>query len=238
MTETTTTSYGERLARTLPALRERIDDALEAAGRPSGAVRLVAVTKAHPYEAVEAALAAGLTDLGENRVSELEGKVEHFGSEGFTWHMIGHVQSRKASRVAEVAGLVHSVDSMKLARKLARAAAESGDTLDVLVQVNTSGEEAKYGYDPEAAYEEVLEMTELDGLSVRGLMTMAPFVDDEVVLGATFQGLRRLSERLRASSDAVGPELSMGMTNDLGVAVREGSTMVRIGTALFGERPQ
>ena len=238
MTHSTTTSYAERLAKTLPALRDRIGSALDAAGRPSDDVRLVAVTKAHPYGAVEAALAAGLTDLGENRVSELEGKVEHFGSEGMTWHMIGHVQSRKASRVAEVTGLVHSVDSMKLARKLARAAAETGDTLDVLVQVNTSGEDAKYGYDPEAAYEEVLEMTELDGLAVRGLMTMAPFVDDESVLSATFQGLRRLSERLRGSSEAVGPELSMGMTNDLEVAVREGSTMVRIGTALFGERPQ
>lgn len=236
MTQSTTTSYAERLMETLPALRERMDGALRAAGRDEGGVRLVAVTKAHPYEAVEAALGAGLTDLGENRVSELEGKVERFGSEDITWHMIGHVQSRKASRVADAAALVHSVDSMKLARKLARAASESGRTLDVLVQVNTSGEDAKYGYDPEAAYEEVLEMTGLEGLAVRGLMTMAPFVDDERVLGATFQGLRRLSERLRDASEAVGPELSMGMTNDLEIAIREGSTIVRVGTALFGER--
>lgn len=236
MTHSTTIGYAERLAEALPALRERMDGALRAAGRDEGGVRLVAVTKAHPHEAVEAAVNAGLTDLGENRVSELEGKVERFGSEDVTWHMIGHVQSRKASRVSEVAGLVHSVDSMKLARKLARAASDSGGTLDVLVQVNTSGEEAKYGYDPEAAYEEVLQMTELEGLAVRGLMTMAPFVDDERVLGSTFAGLRRLSERLRDASEAVGTELSMGMTNDLEIAIREGSTIVRVGTALFGER--
>ncbi|MDX1645869.1 MAG: YggS family pyridoxal phosphate-dependent enzyme [Longimicrobiales bacterium] len=233
---TTTTGYRERLATTLPAVRDRIDGALDAAGRAPGSVRLVAVTKGHPYAAVEAALEAGLTDLGENRVGELEDKVEHFGSDRVTWHMIGHVQSRKASRVAEVAALVHSVDSRKLARKLSRAVAEEDRTLDVLVQVNTSGEDAKYGFTPEEGYEAVLEMVELPGVSVRGLMTMAPFVDDEGVLGTTFRRLRELSQRLRAASERVGSELSMGMTNDLEIAVREGSTMVRVGTALFGKR--
>lgn len=240
MTGTTTISYQQRLAETLPAVRERIGEALSAAGRDAGGVRLVAVTKAHPFEAVEAALAAGLTDLGENRVGELERKVAHFGPDEITWHMIGHVQSRKARRAAESAAMVHSVDSLKLARKLSRAVEEGAtdrDALEVLVQLNTSGEEAKYGFGPEEGYEATLEMTELPGLSVRGLMTMAPFVDDEGILGSTFEGLRRVSERLRDASERVGPELSMGMTNDLEIAIREGSTMVRIGTALFGPRP-
>lgn len=237
MTNSTTISYSERLAETLPAVRDRIQRAADAAGRDAAEVRLVAVTKAHPFEAVEAALEAGLTDLGENRVSELEAKVEHFGPDRITWHMIGHIQSRKASRVAEVAAMVHSVDSLKLAGKLSRAAGDQGQgPLDVLVQVNTSGEEAKYGFAPDEGYEAVLEMAEMEGLRVRGLMTMAPFVDDEQVLSTTFAGLRRLSERLRSDSERVGPELSMGMTNDLGIAIREGSTMIRIGTALFGER--
>lgn len=234
----TTISYTERLAEALPRVRDQIQDAAHAADRDSADVRLVAVTKSHPFEAVEAALAAGLTDLGENRVSELEAKVEHFGSGDVAWHMIGHVQSRKAGRVAEVAAMVHSVDSLKLAGKLSRAAEESGHALEVLVQVNTSGEEAKYGFSPDEGYEAALAMVEMPGLDVRGLMTMAPFVDDERVLGTTFAGLRTLSERLRSASEAVGPELSMGMTNDLGIAIREGSTMIRIGTALFGERDQ
>jgi len=233
---TTTTRYAETLAETLPSVRERIDAALHEAGREPGAVRLVAVTKAHPFEAVEAAVGAGLTDLGENRVGELEAKVEHFGADRITWHMIGHVQSRKASRVAEVAAMIHSVDSLKLARKLSRAVEADEGVLDVLVQANTSGEEAKYGFSPEEGYEAVLEMTELPGLRIRGLMTMAPYVEDEGILSSTFQGLRRLSERLRDANDDVGGELSMGMTNDLEIAIREGSTIVRIGTALFGER--
>lgn len=236
MTNSTTVSYADRLAETLPRLRERIARAAHAAGRDASEVRLVAVTKAHPFEAVEAALAAGVTDLGENRVGELEDKVASFGSERITWHMIGHVQSRKASRVSEVAAMVHSIDSLKLARKLSRAVEGEGRALQVLAQFNTSGEDAKYGFTPDVGYEAVLEMTELAGLDVRGLMTMAPFVDDEAVLSSTFEGLRAVSERLREASDTVGPELSMGMTNDLEIAIREGSTMVRIGTALFGER--
>ncbi|NNF12572.1 MAG: YggS family pyridoxal phosphate-dependent enzyme [Gemmatimonadetes bacterium] len=231
-----TISYTERLTETVPAVRESINDAAHAAGRNVEEVRLVAVTKGHPFEAVDAALAAGLTDLGENRVAEMEEKVAHYGSESVVWHMIGHIQSRKAGRVAEAAAMVHSVDSLKLARKLSRAAEEGSAPLNVLVQMNTSGEEAKYGFAPEEGYDAVLEMSEMTGLNVRGLMTMAPFDDDEGVLGSTFSGLRKLSERLQSASEQVGPELSMGMTNDLDIAIREGSTIVRIGTALFGER--
>lgn len=236
MTRTLAATYADRLTETLPAVREQIARAAEASGRTADTVRLVAVTKSHPVEAVVASLEAGLTDLGENRVEELETKVSHFGSDSVTWHMIGHIQSRKAVRAAAVSGLVHSVDSLKLARKLSDAAAEGGRELQVLAQVNTAGEEQKYGLDPEHAFDEILTMAELAGLRINGLMTMAPFVDDEVVLGTAFARLRTLSERLVAASDRIGRELSMGMTNDLHIAIREGSTMVRIGTALFGPR--
>ena len=229
-------TYAARLTETLPRVKERMRVALAAAGRGEDDVRLVAVTKSHPFEAVEAALAAGLTDLGENRVSELAQKVEAFGSDGITWHMIGHVQSRKAPRLVGLAGMLHSLDSGKLAGKLSRAAVDRGTLVEVLAQVNTSGEASKGGFDVDNGLDSILEIAELPGLRVRGLMTMAPFVDDERVLGSAFGGLRRLSERLREASDLVGPELSMGMTNDLEIAIREGSTMVRIGTALFGER--
>lgn len=236
MTQTLSETYAQRLATALPRVRERIHRAADAAGRPAEDVRLVAVTKSHPFEAVEAALAAGLTDLGENRVEELEAKVAHFGSDGVRWHMIGHLQSRKAKRAAAVAHLVHSVDSLRLAQRISRAAVENERVVHVLAQVNTSGEESKSGFTTVGAIDELQEMVELPGLSVDGLMTMAPFVDDEAVLSEAFGRLRRLSEQLRAEGTSIGPELSMGMTNDMEIAIREGSTMVRIGTALFGPR--
>lgn len=231
---TTTVEYGSRLAETLPEVRGRMADAARSAGRDPEAVRLVAVTKGHPLEAVEAALEAGLTDLGENRVGELEAKVAEVGREAVTWHMIGHLQRRKAPRAIEVADLIHSVDSVRLAERISRVS--EGREVPVLVQVNTSGEDSKYGFEGEGVVEEIHRVSELPGLKVEGLMTMAPFVDDEAVLTSSFRRLRETLERVRKATDRVGPELSMGMTNDLETAIREGSTMVRIGTALFGER--
>ena len=237
MAHATAETYETRLREALPAVRDRIARAALASGRPVESVRLVAVTKAHPLEAVEAALAAGLTDLGENRVEELEGKVEALGAAAATWHMIGHVQGRKARRAMKAADVIHSVDTSRLAERLSRAAEdEEAGRIAVLAQVNASGETSKSGFDTTAAVEKIHAMAELPGLEVRGLMTMAPFVDDEVVLARSFERLRSISERLREVSDRVGPELSMGMTHDLEIAIREGSTMVRIGTALFGER--
>jgi hypothetical protein len=243
--QATAQEYAARLERTLPELRERVRRVAEGAGRDPASVRIVAVTKSHPLDAVDAALAAGLYDLGENRVEELEEKRAARPDAPATWHLIGHVQSRKARRAAELADLVHSVDSLRLAEKLAQAGAEAcgpgaqeGREVAVLAQVNTSGEGSKGGFALEGAVEAIHEVAELPGLRVRGLMTMAPFVDDERVLRAAFASLRETGERLRRVTDRVGQELSMGMTNDLDVAIREGSTMIRIGTALFGERPQ
>jgi len=173
-------------------------------------------------------LGAGLRDLGENRIEELEAKVEHFGADTATWHMIGRLQSRKTRRAIAVADVLHSVDSLKLAQKVSGAAAHDGRLVEVLAQVNTSGEESKGGFTVDSAFDEIAGMSELPGLRVKGLMTMAPFT--------AFASLRELSESLVAAIDGFGTELSMGMTNDLNVAIREGSTMVRVGTALFGPR--
>jgi pyridoxal phosphate enzyme (YggS family) len=230
-------AYAERLASTLPRVRDQVAGAAVAAGRDPGGVRLVAVTKGHPLDAVRAALAAGLSDLGENRVEELDEKAGALGgAAGVRWHMIGHLQSRKAKRAVELAQMIHSVDSLKLAERLARAAQEAARTVWVLAQVNTSGEAAKQGLSAAEAEDAVLAMAGLNGLRVEGLMTMAPLTDDARVQGETFGRLRELLGRIRGADARVGGELSMGMTNDLAVAVREGSTMVRIGTALFGER--
>jgi pyridoxal phosphate enzyme (YggS family) len=236
--------YAARLGRTLPEVRHRVARAAERAGRAAEGVRLVAVTKAHPLEAVDAAVASGLSDVGENRVEELEAKVSARPELDVTWHMVGHVQSRKARRVLEVADLIHSVDSLGLAERLSRAVTGQGASggggigpVSVLVQVNTSGESSKSGLALGSALEVVHAVAELPGLRVEGLMTMAPFVDDEATLRAVFARLRRLHEHLRRVSDRIGPELSMGMTNDFEIAILEGSTMVRVGTALFGERP-
>lgn len=229
-------SYRERLATTLPRVRERIEAAAGQAGRDPAAITLVAVTKGHPVEALHAALAAGVRDLGENRVAEMEEKVALVGRDAVRWHMIGHVQSRKAPRVVDCADLVHSVDSPRLATRLSRAALERERRLRVLVQVNTSGEDSKSGFDVHEAVDATVELAELPGLEVCGLMTMAPLVDDEQLLASTFARLRETLEEVRRQDPRVGGELSMGMTNDLEIAVREGSTLVRIGTALFGER--
>lgn len=228
--------YRERLSRALPAVRGRIAAAAERAGREPSGVRLVAVTKGHPLEALEAALEAGLVDLGENRVEELESKAAALAGRGAVWHMIGHVQGRKAARALAAADLVHSVDSLRLAERMSRAAGEQGREARILAQVNTSGEEAKSGFDAGAAVDGVLRMAALPHVRLEGLMTMAPLTDDEAVLAGTFRRLRETLEEVRRQDARVGPELSMGMTNDLEIAVREGSTMVRIGTALFGER--
>ena len=233
---TATETYATRLEQTLPVVRERVERAAHAAGRAVGSVRIVAVTKGHPLDAVDAALAAGLRDLGENRVEELEGKVLAHGREAATWHMIGHVQGRKARQAAELAHLIHSVDSERLADRLARIGTEDATEVRVLAQVNTSAESSKGGFERQKAVESVHRLAELPGLKVEGLMTMAPLVDDEALLHAAFRRLREIHENLRRVTARVGAELSMGMTNDLEIAIQEGSTMIRIGTALFGER--
>ena len=228
-------------------VREALERAGERSARSHAAVRIVAVTKGHPDAAIEAALDFGLSDMGENRVEEMEGKVARLGREGIRWHMIGRLQSRKVPRLPEICDLLHSMDRLSLAQRIAKqweereaeaAGVERGATMElpVLIQVNTSGEEAKGGFALSAALDEIPEVLELPGFRVVGLMTMAPFTEDETVIRGSFARLRRLHEELGGNPRYRGSELSMGMTNDYAIAVEEGSTLVRLGTALFGER--
>jgi pyridoxal phosphate enzyme (YggS family) len=230
--------YVSVLRENLPRVMQAIGDAAHRAGRDPGEIELVAITKGHPPEAAEAALDAGIGDLGENRVEELEEKVTAVGRERARWHMVGHLQSRKARELPGLCDLLHSLDTVRLAEKLSRIVSAAGSTLSVLVQVNASGEESKTGLRAEEALEVTHEIVELPGLRVEGLMTMAPFTDEENALRSTFRKLRDIHERLGSLGGYTGATLSMGMTNDYTIAIEEGSTMLRLGTALFGERPR
>ena len=229
--------YARALHQRLPRVRDVIAAAAERSGRDPSSVRIVAVTKGHPVGAVRAAVAAGLRDIGENRVEELEEKLPVVGVADMRWHMIGHVQRRKAGRAARLATLVHSVDSLRLAEKLSRFGEAEGRRVPVLVQVNTSGEATKGGFPAVGAPDAVGKVAELGGLRVLGLMTMAPFTDDEAVLRSSFRKARAVMEAAAVMPGVEGCELSMGMSNDYGLAIEEGSTMVRLGTTLLGARP-
>jgi len=234
--------YHLAVAENLPRVRERIAAAARRSGRDPGAVRVVAVTKGHPPAAIEAALAAGLRDIGENRVEELQRKAPLFEAGTVTWHAIGHIQRRKAAGAASLAALIHSVDSLRLAEKLSRLGEAHGQRIPILVQVNASGEATKGGFPaasaPDEAVAGIARVAGLPGLRVEGLMTMAPFVADEATLRATFRTTRAVLEAASEIDDVEGRELSMGMSNDYEVAVEEGSTMVRLGTTLLGPRPK
>lgn len=227
--------YDARLRESLPRVLERIDAALRRGGR-TGPVGVVAVTKGHPVAAVRAAIAAGLRICGENRVQELEEKVGMMGRGAAEWHLIGHLQRNKVRRAIPLFDLIHSVDSLRLARELSTEAERAGVEVDALVQFNTSGEASKGGF-REAPVEAVAAVSALPGLRVRGLMTMAPLAADESVVRHTFAAARDIFERCGEEVPAFDPRhLSMGMSSDFEIAVEEGSTLVRLGTILFGER--
>jgi hypothetical protein len=223
----------------------RIATAANRAGRSAEQVRLVVVTKGHPVETVRAAIAAGARDLGENYVEEALPKMEALSMlPGVCWHMIGHLQSRKAKSGADRFDWVHSLDSLKLAARLDRFAGEAGRRLPVLLECNVSGEQSKYGWKayPESDWGELAEaispVLELPHLEVCGLMTMAPYSSEPEDARPYFKRLRRLQSHLQGKfPDVTWKELSMGMSGDFEVAIQEGATIVRIGTAILGERP-
>jgi PLP dependent protein len=249
--------YDERLRHSLPQVNERVAAALARAGR-SDAVRIIAVTKSHPAAAAQAAVRAGLLDLGENRVQELASKRADYeaavgagpgdadedragAASAMTpqprWHLIGHLQRNKVRRALELFDVIHSVDSLRLAQELSAEAQRAGVEVRALVQVNVSGEASKGGFTGDQAVERIAEVATLPGLALEGLMTMAPFTDDEAVVRAAFAGARAVLERCEAAGVALrGRELSMGMSGDYETAIEEGSTMIRLGTILFGER--
>ncbi len=239
------------IARNLAQIRERIAEAALRAGRDPSVVKLVAVAKNFPAEAVVAAYEAGVLHFGENRVEEGMPKIPvvHAAISGPrpTWHMVGHVQSRKAGAVVTHFDYVHSVDRLKIARRLNGFTQEAGRTLPVLLECNVSGEETKFGFDLQGwehdearrgdFFAAVAEMLALPGIAVRGLMTMAPFTDEPETVRPVFASLRGLLDALRERFPAGDwRHLSMGMTDDFEVAVEEDATMVRIGRAIFGAR--
>ena len=225
------------LTQNLTRVRADIDDACLSAGRDPGEVRLLPVSKYHDATAIREAHAAGYVLFGENKVQELVAKADELGPEGIGFAVIGHVQTNKARDVARVAAEVQSLDSLRLAEALQRRLEAADRRLPVLVQVNTSGESAKSGIRPEEAVEVARALSSFDRLDPRGLMTMAVNSRDEDEVAACFRRLVEAQARIR---DAVGggwDELSMGMSGDFRIAIREGSTCVRIGTAIFGPRP-
>jgi hypothetical protein len=231
------------LAANLESVRARMAAAAQRADRAPEEVRLVAVTKTQSPETIQAAYDLGLRDFGENRVSEAEGKVEVLPTD-IRWHMIGHIQSRKAKHVVPLFDFVHAVDRPKIARYLDRHAEGREERLPVLLECNVSGERSKYGFAAErwssdedqrdALWAAVGEIVSLPRLCVKGLMTMAPIVDDPEEARPVFRRLRELRDAL-AGDFPRGDwhELSMGMTDDFEVAIEEGATLVRVGRAIF-----
>ncbi len=222
----------------LARVQERIATAARRAGRAPEAVRLVAVSKTVEPERVRQALAAGARILGENYIQEAQKKIEASGA-GISWHFIGHLQKNKAKYAVRLFDLIHSVDNLALAEELNRAAGKEGKIQDILLQADLSGEETKFG----VAEGEIVKMTEqisdLKNIALKGLMTMPPFSDDPEDSRPYFQKLRSLRDRLwQMKIPGVSmDELSMGMSGDFEVAIEEGATLVRIGTAIFGPRP-
>lgn len=216
---------------------DRIDAACARAARSPSDVTLVAVSKTVAVERIRAGVAAGLTTLGENHVQEAEAKTGAVA--GATWHLVGPLQKNKARRALEIFEVIESVDSVALAERLNRLAPEvrPGRRIPILLQVNVDGDPSKAGFeraDLETSLASVLDMPHLD---VRGLMTIGRQVAQPEEARSTFVALRALGERLRARDERLGPELSMGMTDDYELAVEEGATIVRVGRALFGDRP-
>lgn len=220
------------------AITKRIHEAATAAGRDTSSVRLVAVSKTMPAERVQEAVANGITILGENYIQEARNKIEILRDLPVSWHFIGHLQSNKAKYAIPLFDLIHSVDSLKLARELDKQARKHDKVQDVLIQVNTGKEASKSGVYEEEALALVREAGQMDNLAVKGLMTLPPFFNAPEKVRPFFQSLRELRDKIRAESlpGISMDELSMGMTGDFEAAIQEGATFVRIGTAIFGER--
>ena len=229
------------VAENIALVREQIAGAARRAGRQPEEITLMAVSKTFSSEHVREAYAAGLRLFGESRVQEFIGKAEALRDlRDIEWHMIGHLQANKAAKAGELFACVESVDSLRLARRLDAAAAQAGRQLSALIEINIGGEQAKSGVSPESSeLEEILQAApELKCLQIHGLMSVPPFAEDPEEARPYFRRLRELQKRIAARNPSrvhVGV-LSMGMSHDFEVAIEEGSTCVRVGTAIFGER--
>ena len=223
------------IAENLASVQSRIGAACAKAGRPPETVRLLAVSKTHGPEAVREAAACGQVLFAENRVQEAAAKIPDCPGH-LQWHLIGHLQSNKAALAAQLFDWVHSVDSVKLLETLDRQAAEAGRTLNVLVQVNVSGERSKSGLAPEGVLPVLEQGNRLHHVQIRGLMTIPPLAEDAEKARPYFRKLRELRDSWAHQTGLDLAELSMGMTHDMTVAIEEGATFVRVGTGIFGVR--
>jgi PLP dependent protein len=236
-----THAFDNRVAANLHNVRARLEHAARHAGRDPRDIRLIAVSKTLPAGAVAAAVHAGQLEFGENTIQDALRKIPALAEYKLTWHFIGHLQMNKVKFVPGHFAWVHSLDRLVLAQKLSQACEHAGTVVNALVQVNVTGDAHKHGVDPDGTYalvEQILE-TPLPGLRLHGLMTLGPFQASDDVLHECFAKLRVLRERC---AERFGrerfTELSMGMTNDFSIAIAEGATLVRIGTAIFGPRPK
>jgi pyridoxal phosphate enzyme (YggS family) len=220
-------------------VRARMRDAARRANRAVEDIMLIAVSKTHPVESIQAAISSGLAEFGENRVQEAEQKIPIVGREAAKWHLIGHLQSNKARRAVELFDVIHSVDSAALAQRLDRICEEiQRETLPVLLQIDLGREVTKSGIDEGSVRDVVAAVRECSRLKLVGLMTLPPFFDEAEPVRPYFQRLRELRDHLQTEGAFANErgELSMGMTHDFEIAIEEGATMIRVGTAIFGER--
>lgn len=224
------------IARNLATIRERIAAACARASRDPNTVTLVAVSKGQPPEAIRAGADAGHSVFAENRVQEAKAKIPLCPGR-LRWHMIGHLQSNKARDAVHLFEMIESVDSLALATEVNKWADKSAKTMPLLLEVNISGESSKFGYNPDALLAELARINALPKIELHGLMTLAPWTQEAEKARPVFRRLRELKERCEQKLGAPLPHLSMGMSGDFEVAIEEGATIVRIGTALFGARP-
>lgn len=234
---TSTSALAQRLRSRYDEMLRSAHEAAIASGRSPESVRVLAVSKTQPIETIHAALEAGIMTLGENYAQELKDKAAECPPNAAEWHFIGHLQTNKVKMIAPYVSCIHSVDSVRLAQEISKTASNLGRTIDVLLQVNTSGEESKSGCEPHEIYALAEAALKEPNIRVRGLMTIAAFSDDAEFVRPMFRSLRSLRDELRTRFPETSfDELSMGMSGDYAAAIQEGSTMIRVGTAIFGER--
>ncbi len=227
----------EMIKRNLEDVRSNVAKAIEKSGRDASEVCLIAVSKTKPVEMLMEAYEAGMRDFGENKVQELTAKYDEMPKD-IRWHLIGHLQTNKVKYIVDKAYLIHSVDSCKLAREISKEAVKKNVDVDILLEVNVADEESKYGFTCEEALLAVDEIAGLERVHVKGLMTVAPYVDDPEENRSVFRKLKQLSVDItRKNIDNVSMDImSMGMSGDYEIAIEEGATYVRVGTSIFGER--
>jgi len=226
------------LIKRIQNIQKRIKEAADGCGRDPSTVRLVAVSKTIPVNRVREAIEAGVTVLGESYVQEAREKFNQLATYPVSWHFIGHLQTNKAKYAVRLFDMIHSVDTLKLARELNKQSQKNAKVQNILIQINISKESSKSGADAQNVLDLIDTVRHLENLSVKGLMTMPPFFNDPEKARPYFSALRNLRDRIRQETppEVALDELSMGMTGDFEVAIQEGATLVRIGTAIFGER--